>query len=152
MLSEKGQSLMELVVVVAVAVVVISALVFATIASLRNASFAQNQLQATKLAQQGLERIRTLRDRDGEVRVDGQPIKFSELQCSDNNNCFFFFNLSGELVKDTSSVEVIQTDFKRQFQIEDEGSDQKKVTVVVKWTDFSGSHESRLTTILRNTK
>lgn len=151
MLSEKGQSLMELVVVMAVAVVVISALVFATIASLRNASFAKNQLQATKLAQQGLENIRTLRDRDGLVKVDADEIKFSELQCSDTNNCFFFFNV-GVLQSGTeTNFELIPQDFKRQFQIIDEDL-QKKVTVVVKWTDFSGSHESRLTTILRNTK
>lgn len=154
MLSEKGQSLMELVVVVAVAVVVISALVFATIASLRNASFAQNQLQATKLAQQGLERIRTLRDRDGDVIFEGQTKKFSELsgiRCPED--CDFVFNKSGVLISGSIPEKPPDSpDFSRQFQIIDEGSDQKKVTAVVKWTDFSGSHESRLTTILRNTK
>lgn len=161
---QSGQSLMELVVVIAMAIVVISALVFATIASLRNARLAQNQIQATKLAQQGLEKIRGLRDRDGRVEyaidLSTTTEKFSGLwtvsfSCPDN--CYFFFN-SGVLTGGTSSkfeTPVDSPDFLRQFQIEDEGEDmtaQKKVTALVKWTDFAGEHESRLTTILRNTK
>lgn len=163
--SKKGQSLMELVVVIAMTIVVISALVFATIASLRNARLAQNQIQATKLAQQGLEKIRGLRDRDGGVDFTKADFthteKFSDLwtisfSCPDN--CYFFFNSPGVLTGGTDSnfeTPVDSPDFLRQFQIEDEGEDmaaQKKVTALVKWTDFAGEHESRLTTILRNTK
>lgn len=60
----KGQTLLELVVVIAVIVIVIGALVFATIASLRNAQFSKNQAQATKLAQEGLELVRSGRGRN----------------------------------------------------------------------------------------
>lgn len=160
MLSEKGQSLMELVVVVAVAVIVVGALTFATIASLRNAQFAKNQIQVTKLAQEGLEKVRSLRDRDGPVdyiRADStRTQKFSDLwgitfACP--ANCYFFFNSQGTLTGGTqTNFEKIEPNFKRQFQIEEEGSDpvaQKKITTKVLWTDFSGDHESKLTTILR---
>lgn len=159
-MSSKGQTLLELVVVIAVVVIVVAALVFATIASIRNASFAQNQLQATKLAQEGLEKVRSLRDRDtaGSIQypelTDG---KFSdlwsvELGCQiEINNCYFYFNL-GSLVNGTSvTFESIPPDnFKRQIQIEDYdgGTQHKKVIAIVVWTDFSGSHESKLTTIL----
>jgi len=68
---EKGQSLIELVVVVAVIVIVVGALTFATIASLRNASFSKNQAQATKLAQEGIERVRTGRDRNKVITHGG---------------------------------------------------------------------------------
>lgn len=157
---EGGQSLMELVVVIAMTVVVVSALVFATIASLRNANLAQNQIQATKLAQQGLERVRSLRDRDGEVDYTRADLthteKFSDLWEITFNcpaNCFFFFSSAGILTGGTeANFEGVPPNFFRQFQVEEEGFPkvQKKITAVVKWSDFSGVHESRLTTILRN--
>lgn len=157
---ERGQSLMELVVVIAMTIVVVSALVFSTIASLRNANLAQNQIQATKLAQQGLERVRSLRDRDGKVDYTRADLthteKFSDLWEITFNcpaNCFFFFTSAGILTGGTeANFEDVPPNFFRQFQMEEEGSDpklQKKITAVVKWSDFSGSHESRLTTVLR---
>lgn len=162
MLSSRGQSLMEMIVVVAMAALVIAALVFATIVSLRNASFAKNQTQATKLAQEGLEKIRSLRDRDGPVNYIIDPTaststsKFSDLwsisfTCGTGANCYFYFNSTGTLFGGTlANFEPILTDFKRQFQIEDnDGGTQKKVTAKVLWTDFSGEHESKLTTIVR---
>lgn len=121
MWSEKGQTLIELIVVIAVIIVVVAALTFATIASLRNANFSQNQAQATKLAQEGLEKVRILRDRD----------------------------TTGAGIWSTANAESIPPGFRRQFFIEDIGVDQKKVTVVVTWIDVFGPHESRLTTILR---
>ncbi len=156
---EGGQSLMELVVVIAMTIVVVSALVFSTIASLRNANLAQNQIQATKLAQGGLERVRSLRDQDGKVNYTGAGFtteKFNDLwditfRCP--GNCFFFFSSAGILTGGTeANFESAHPNFFRQFQVEEEGSDpraQKKVTAIVKWSDFSGSHESRLTTVLR---
>lgn len=61
---EAGQTLIELVIVVTVLVLIIGALVSATIASLRNAQFGSNQTQATKLAQEGIEKLRSSRDRN----------------------------------------------------------------------------------------
>lgn len=165
MSSDKGQSLMELVVVIAVMVIVVAALAFATIASLRNANLAKNQAQATKLAQEGLEKIRSLRDRNTEsiIYTDStHPNKFSDLwaitfKCQDDpQNCYFIFNsnTSGLIGNKTvTSFEDVSQfpNFQRQVQIEDEGdgTTQKKITVIVKWSDFAGAHESRLTTILR---
>ncbi|KKQ78266.1 MAG: hypothetical protein US99_C0027G0005 [Candidatus Daviesbacteria bacterium GW2011_GWF2_38_6] len=74
MLTNKGQTLIEVIVVAMVGILVVTALTFAVIFSLRNASFAKNQSQATKLAQEGIERVRGLRDRNGAVdyiRADG---------------------------------------------------------------------------------
>lgn len=65
----KGQSLIELVIVVAVIVMVVGGLVFTTISSLRNASLAKNQAQATKLAQEGLEKARVGRDRNQAINA-----------------------------------------------------------------------------------
>lgn len=161
MSSSKGQTMIELIIVMAVVVIVVGALVFATIASLRNAQFAKNQAQATKLAQEGLEKLRSLRDRD----TSGVGIWFTAVNCSlsvpatcPNINpsscpaggCYFFFNASSVLTNGTAvdAESIPLDDFKRQFFIEGD-ENQKKVTVVVTWTDFAGKHESRLTTIVR---
>ncbi len=149
--NEKGQTLMELIVVSSVSIIIIGALVFATISSLRNAQFAKNQAQATKLAQDGIEKVRSLRDRNGSYNVsqfnDLWAISFS---CSTSPNCYFKFSSSGGLVDGSSSTfEDIPPNFTRQVIIEDSGANAKQVTVVVSWTDFAGVHASRLTTILR---
>lgn len=162
MLNEKGQTLLELIVAIAVAVLVLGSLVFATITSLRNAQLAKNQAQATKLAQEGLEKVRTIRDRDSTVSFTygegGGAVtatKFSDfwsIYFGCPGNCYFFLNSSGVLTGGSStSVESVAL-FTRQIIIEDgsDGSTQKKITVLVKWQDAIGTHESRLTTILRN--
>ena len=175
--NQKGQSLVELIVVTAVAVIVVGALTFATIAALRNAAFSKNQTQATKLAQDGLERMRSLRDRDSDIQTlnipdkSGNPGKISLVNIwdyflardycnsgSENKPCIFKFN-NGVLTQINSPEDAEGTDLKRYIEIFDRSNCdsisecfkfQKEVRVVVYWNDFSGPHESRLTTILRN--
>lgn len=171
-MSSKGQTLMELVIVVAVIVIVVGALVFATIASLRNAQFAKNQAQATKLAQEGIERVRSIRDRNESIvttitlplAIPQRNIdKFSELWTvklsnqicntpSGDTPCYFRFTSTGTLSQVTSADYENVDVFKRQILIGDDTITydvEKTITVKVLWTDFAGEHESRLTTILR---
>lgn len=160
--NQKGQTLLELMVVIAVGIMVIGALTFATIASLRNAQFAKNQTQATKLAQEGIEKVRALRDRDGSVdyvRGDGShTTKFSDLwnlnfSCPTPpaGNCYFWFLVDILSSSTASSYEPITGGFERQIQIIDmgDGTAEKQVTSIVRWSDFSGTHESKLSTYLR---
>ncbi|HBQ50640.1 hypothetical protein A3B42_02530 [Candidatus Daviesbacteria bacterium RIFCSPLOWO2_01_FULL_38_10] len=156
MLTNKGQTLIEVIVVAMVGILVVTALTFAVIFSLRNASFAKNQSQATKLAQEGIERVRGLRDRNGAVdyiRADGSHTgNFNDLwviSFSCPANCHFYFNGTTLTGGTSSNSEPITLNFQRQILIEDQAADQKKVTALVRWSDFAGSHESRLTTILR---
>lgn len=60
----EGQSLVEVLVGLATAVLIIGAITAATIAALSNATFSKNQNLATSYAQQGIEIVRNLRDRD----------------------------------------------------------------------------------------
>lgn len=182
---QSGQSLMELVVVVAVAVIVISALVFATIGSLRNATFAKNQAQATKLAQEGLERVRTGRDRNQCINgLDAVNVNSwnGSTDCPSpvgsiwvyrisgdcdrpdlETYCYFNTSPSGALQNIGSSATFPSTAegippppddpvFRRVITLSDDDDykSAKKITSIVRWTDFSGEHESKLTTILRN--
>ncbi len=172
MFNEKGQTLLELTIVIAVAVLVIGALTFATIGSLRNASFSKNQAQATKLAQEGIEKVRSIRDRNTNIQTltiggSSSSIPFLNLYnwfishdyCSDAL-CYFRF-VSGSLnqVPGETNYESIPGGFSRQVRIFDRQSCpsvancyrvQKEITVIVTWTDFSGIHQSKLTTYLRN--
>lgn len=164
MKGEAGQSLIEVMVAVTVGILVVSALTFATIFSLRNASLAKSSAQATKLAQEGLERVRTGRDRSiaitGNFQLAGQSVSSwddpdlwaNSISSSCTPNCYFNVDSSGVLQYLTvPPTAEITGQFKRVVILSDEASFQteKKVTVVVTWTDFAGSHESRLTTILR---
>lgn len=178
----KGQSLIEVIVATTVGVLVVSALTFAVIFSLRNAKFSQNQNQATKLAQEGIERVRSGRDRNeqinGLVSVTDCPTSGTAVNSWNGNtsgssiwnckiynahgsggNAYFKFssgsnnNLSFLITASSipNPAELIPP-FNRGIILSDDVSTystQKKVTVIVQWTDSTGSHESKLTTILR---
>lgn len=177
---EKGQSLIEVIVAATVGILVVSALTFATIFSLRNANFAKTSSQATKLAQEGIERVRTGRDRNalmtGDFQISGNNITSWNGDASGNGAiwsyqingncgntaatpptyCYFNIDASGGLQYLTAAPSIPSLaepigQFKRSVILSDDSNyaTQKKVTVVVTWTDFAGSHESRLVTILR---
>ncbi|MDP3973850.1 MAG: prepilin-type N-terminal cleavage/methylation domain-containing protein [Candidatus Daviesbacteria bacterium] len=169
MLNSRGQTLIELLVVVTVAIIVITALVFATITSLRNAELSKNQIQASKYAQEGIEKVRSIRNRDGELIFTdgGGPIdKFSglwnkQLNSSCVDYCYFKLyrqdrdadgNPDDYLNSETiSSFEDLTGEFQRQVQMIDNSTTyslEKTINVIVKWRDFAGEHESKLTTVL----
>ncbi|MDO8619045.1 MAG: prepilin-type N-terminal cleavage/methylation domain-containing protein [Candidatus Daviesbacteria bacterium] len=165
---QKGQSLLEVIVVIAVGVVVVGSLVFATIASLRNAQFAKSQTEATKLAQEGIENVRSARNRDGIIKgLFAQDITWSSASLWSGSiastcltPCYFKLSAGGTLsfiqandpkLPDCPLSECLENMFKRVIVLADDpgSSNSKLVTVIVSWNDFSGIHESRLTTILR---
>lgn len=175
--SEKGQSLIEVIVAATVGILVVTALTFATIFSLRNANFAKNSEQATKLAQEGIERLRTGRDRNAKIinlvssdcsnvsswngDATGNPIWDCKIYaiCGSGLNCYFRFssvssnniNFLTSSADFPSSAENIDPMFKRAIIIADDVASyfsQKTVTVIVRWSDFAGAHESKLSTIL----
>lgn len=71
---QRGQSLIEVIIAVTVGVLVLTALTFATIFSIRNASFSKNSAQATKLAQEGIEKVRTGRDRNSSITITSSAV------------------------------------------------------------------------------
>lgn len=64
MCSNKGQTLVESLLAIAVAVLVVTALVGVGISSMRAASFGKNQAEAVRLASQALEVLQSKRDAD----------------------------------------------------------------------------------------
>lgn len=177
--AQKGQSLVEVLIVLAVTAVVILALVVASLMGLKNAQFAQNQSKATKHAQETIDIIKSIRDRDQEGTVNfrysvslfvGQVMttnitKFSALytvpmssstSCSDRY-CYFTL-LNNELLLTISPPDSLFVDigegFSRKITFEDDTpldlTKEKRVTAQVRWSDGSGYHESKVQTILTN--
>lgn len=135
MSEEKGQSLVEMIVAIAVMMVVVVSLISVATTSLRNASFSRDQSLATKYAQDAIENVRAYRDQNPwrtftsncETILTGivlpSPFSFSPgLDCyvpGGVDNC-------------------------------SEAEQNCEVKVVVSWADAKGTHKSELTTRLTN--
>jgi Tfp pilus assembly protein PilV len=125
LINEKGQSLIEILVALAIVVIVILALVGVTTVSIRNATFAKNRALATKYAQEWMEETRKERD---------ENINFFDSDCvfqTDNPG------LSGIF----SRVRTCGLD-----------GDTMTVKVTVSWSEGGVSHKSELVTHLTNWK
>lgn len=157
---------MEILVVLVAVTLMLGGMSVVVITSLKNAQFAKSQVQATKYAQQGMEKVKAIRDRNGTVT-------FSSMAPPCAPNCFFgdlktislpesplyYFRIEGEgLVEkqDTFSREDLGSGIYRQIIISDAPAippdlpdlNQKLITVKVVWVDGSGSHESKLQTVV----
>ncbi|TSC53514.1 MAG: Uncharacterized protein LiPW16_371 [Microgenomates group bacterium LiPW_16] len=120
--SWRGQSLLEVLVAMAAAILIIGGLVAAVIVAVRNAQFARNQALATKYANEGMENTRSLRDTDW--------------------NTFW-----GVGTRTEGPNPISGTVFSRTIKYEDASggtNDKMKVTVTVSWTDSAGTHQSEL--------
>jgi hypothetical protein len=58
---EAGQTLLEIVVMIGVILVIVSGLTITVVNGLKNSQLSQNQAQATKLAQEGIEKVKTIK-------------------------------------------------------------------------------------------
>jgi type II secretory pathway pseudopilin PulG len=152
---QSGQSLIEVLVALVVASLIIVALVTLVVASLRNAQFAQNQTRATKIAQEAIDQIRTIRDRDDGFNFRG----------TDSVQTFFVYDMGAcggkcyaDLITVGGNTQLTETasgdpidvgdGFQREIFFENYKDNEKKLTVKVYWTDASGEHESHIQTIL----
>jgi len=170
-LDSTGQSLVEVLVVLALSTVVMVALIIVIVVGLKNAQFAQNQARATKYAQEAIEQVKVIRDRNGRVNFIPEKAEFKDLweiymvgenSCADAlgspAGCYFTLGDGPSLdVTTYGSSQNVGEGFLRQVIFEDKNSllppnykTEKWVTTKVIWKDSSGSHESNLQTILTN--
>lgn len=169
--NESGQGLVEVLVVLAVATVVMVALIIVIVVGLKNAQFAQNQALATKYAQEAIEQVKVIRDRNSGVSFIPEKAEFGDLweiymigenACADAlgfpSACYFTLGGGPSLnITTYGSSQSVGDGFLRQVIFEDKNSvlppnytTEKWITVKVIWKDSSGSHESNLQTILTN--
>jgi Tfp pilus assembly protein PilV len=167
---QKGQSLIEVLVVGAVSAVMIVALAVIILSSLKNAQFAQNQTQATKLAQDAIDKIRILRDGNANMTLtppNDSAVCFSKLweinsnfDCSAQVGSYCYYRLTlpaaqtGKISLDEMTTEPAAKDtsigngFYRLIKINQTSNTEVRLVVQVGWTDSSGEHNSNLETIL----
>lgn len=160
--NQKGETLLELTMAAGLAVLVISALTITTIIGLRNTQLSQNQTQATKLAQEGLEHVRSIRSRNQTVCLLSGPITWDNLLSSavqlnktefkqDVSTCdATAANLAITNSGNPDLSPTPQLPFTRRIYLQKTDANQITVTAQVSWTDYSGSHHSELITILSN--
>lgn len=132
--TKNGQSLLEAIAALAVAMLVILALVWVTIVSIRNADFAKKQSQAAKYAQEGMENMRALRDSNWSsfwAMATGSNYCFSG--SAPAGNCSTGCPSLGGVFRRCAKIEAVDST---------PGKERAKVTVTVSWTDSSGTHKS----------
>lgn len=136
--AQAGQTLVEVMVALGVAVTIIVALVTATVSSMRNAQFAKLQAQATKLSQEALEKARAQRDQQGWATFKSG---FVDVRCLPSSGTW-----SSSGCTETDKIEGV---FLRNVNFADvSGEEKKSVTVTTSWTDANGTHQSTLATYL----
>ncbi len=136
-----GQSMIETLIALGIAVLIIVALVQSIVTSVKNTQFAKNQTLATRYSQEGIEWVRSTRD------VLGWPSFYNSL--NGRTKC-----IGGSDYIDWSSTFPCSINagdiFSRQAVFSDpEGSgNQILIAITTSWTDTSGTHKSQQQTVL----
>lgn len=172
--NDNGQALLEVAVTIGVATIIIAALAITTVIGLRNSQFAQNQAQATKLAQEAIEKVKTMKNRDIPICIGSAPYTlyywdesnlsnvwgrtfgtYNPLSSPPCADCIFKLqstpNCGLVQTPQASPESLLDSKFERIVLVEEEGAlsnKQKKITAQVSWKDSAGTHESKLITIL----
>ncbi|RJQ37115.1 hypothetical protein C4559_03995 [Candidatus Microgenomates bacterium] len=125
--SEKGQTLIEILIAMSAAVIVLSAITLTVISALSNAQYSKNQNLATQYAQEGMEVVRKIRDNDWNAFAG-----FSGKYCLSKGS----FNLGNSVAVCSQNVDL----FVREININPNSADcnsgtQTQVAVSVKWSD-----------------
>lgn len=131
--ARKGQSLVEAVVAIGISLVVITGLVVLAVGAVRTATLSKNRSLAVQYAQEGMEALRSIRDRNyNALPSPGGPYRVvwtgSEW--------------------DTLPNEEELGMFKRSFQVSEPTSGKLQFDLSVTWTDSAGAHSVDLSTYL----
>ena len=134
-----GQSLVEVVVSVAISALIIVALLIGAVIGIRNVQFSRNQSRAMELNREVSEWLRAERKFSwsqlwGQGSAGGVTYCFQGLNFSKSSSC--------------SSEDKIDGKFTREGVLRQEGSDKLEVTIITSWQDPMGEHNETITTYL----
>jgi len=134
---KSGQSLIEIVIAVALTAILAISLVSTMLVTQRTSQSARNNSEATKLAQEGLELMRVLRDRKG----------IGELTIGDCNTIEYSSGIGADdLVLYTANcpelIQIENVDFFRTIDIDNgAAANSKLVEVKINWDEQGGQKE-----------
>lgn len=144
-ISTGGQSLVEVVVALAVVVVLAISLVTASLLTQRTSRSATSNTQATKLVEENIEQIRVFRDRKGFSALNNGGCWVLVTTNPDPSN----WTLSNSSCPEPKILGGIT--FNRSMSIAGgANANQKVVIVIVTWTDSTGQQTVSNTTVLSN--
>jgi Tfp pilus assembly protein PilV len=140
----------------------IIALTVVILSSLKSAQYGENQIKATKYAQDALDKIKMMRDINANTLKQDDistSVCFANLwtdnttyNCLGSTECFFNLSTTGQdLVKKAnlnSSKEDLKEGFSRYIIMDNKSGGEIRITAKVVWSDSSGAHESKVQTIL----
>ncbi len=139
-----GQSLIEVIVSVGIAVVLAIAVISASLVSNKTARTAKTSTQATKLAEEYIEQIRVFRDRKGYSALSNEPTCY-RINMPDPDPTNWSLTTSGC----PQTVNQSGIDFSRSLIIADGSSaNTKLITAKVTWVDSGGTQTVTSQTIL----
>ena len=139
----KGQSLIEVVVSLGVAVVMAVSLIATSLLTQKTARTAKNNNQATKLAQESIEKIRVFRDRQGFGALTANTCLILDSSNPDPTHWVLTVGcVNGE------GISASNTNFERKIEIVDSSATSKLVTVTVSWNEPGGTQTVKNQTFL----
>jgi Tfp pilus assembly protein PilV len=137
---EKGQSLFEVVLSLAVITLIIITLILLATHSIRNANFSRNKTLGARLAQEALEWMRGERDEDFDAFAT---------RALTNQYCLPDLSWAAASIGSCGSTDYISgTNLKREVFFDTVTADNIEVQIVIYWEDAQGIHEVRTITNL----
>ena len=135
---QRGQSLFELIVAIAISALIVVAVVSLAVNSIKNSNFSKNKALASSYAQQATEWLRG--ERDSNFAAFRAHVEDSTENTRCLNNLVWTINPCGTVTMDG-------TPFKREVVFRFSDSDTViKAEITVSWTDSGGLHEVKSST------
>lgn len=141
MKKEKGQSLFELVVALAVTVLIVTGIVKIVTLSVANSTFAKNQSAATRFGQEAFEWLRGEKDKDWDAFLNRSGVSW----CLPSLTAWP--SQPGPCASDNK---VAGTPFTREAGLSTLEAGKIQVLVQVSWMDSKGEHSSRIESFFTN--
>jgi Tfp pilus assembly protein PilV len=134
-----GQSLVEVVVSVAISALIIVALLIGAVIGVRNVQFSRNQSRAMELNREASEWLRT-----------EKKLSWSSLwdYASESGTTYCFSDLNFDLSSFCSEGDKIEGKFTREGVLRQDGSDKLEISITTSWQDPMGEHNETITTYL----
>jgi Tfp pilus assembly protein PilV len=148
--SQKGQTLFELIIAIAIGVVIITGIVILTTLSVGNSTLSKNDASGLRYAQEGIEWIRAERDKSWATTVSKsssttQNYCISTLSWSTSGTCTTAQTISGTIYTRTLSLTSHDYDG-------DSLTETIDAIVLIRWSEGGKQHTSQLATQLTSWK
>lgn len=135
----QGQSLVEAIVAIGITVLVITGLMVLAVGAVRSATLTKNRSLAVQYAQEGLEALRSVRDRDfAEVPVGGGTYP----------NRLVWTGSAWSTLPGKETITASNINYNRSFTSTLVSAGKLKIAMTAAWTDSAGAHTVDLTTYL----